>query len=171
MLRRRWALMMFVLSLGGCLLGFASPAHKREGVGIRFAVAQPGAAVRILSTKSTLDFLYEEVAVQNVSDKTVVFIRFGILLSGVEARTKPILLTAHPIRTNLKPGQGETLKTFELRPEEAMEKGRPLGTVELNAELGVLAVKFSDGSSWKYDFERQGGFQPAAVSPREIRER
>jgi hypothetical protein len=130
----------------------------RHGSIVFFALDQPGAPLEIDSVKSTEQYLYEEVKVKNLSDRTIISVVFGILLSEVGNNpVKPVLMKSEPIPVTLTPGEGRIVKTRILTPNEASANAGFPSASGIKNELRILSVRFLDGTEWSSEEDPVGG--------------
>ncbi|MGH9613078.1 MAG: hypothetical protein ACRD4P_08380 [Bryobacteraceae bacterium] len=128
------------------------------------AMTQEGSPLRIESTTSTKDFLYESVKIKNTSAERIRAVTFGVMVYALgNSQEKPALSKPVSINTNLAPGEERIIEAYTISPEDVLSIGSPKAP-ELLAELGVLSVQFSGGAIWSFDPVSRGGFQPNAAS-------
>lgn len=124
-----------------------------------FAFVQTGSPLQIVGATSDLDIgdFYSRVMVVNVSQKAVLRARFGWTMADDDAKRTVATGYGPAVDLNLSPfevaqvgAQGATLSIVS-------EKSKGIQHVKL--KLGVVYVKFKDGTEWEYSIEQHTGFE------------
>lgn len=135
----------------------APPADAPISLG--FALDQPEAPLKVLSTTATGDFLFDRVVVKNASHQTVTSATFGAMLYSLQDRSvKPMLMVGRAVPAMIKPGDERQLEPFLLPSSEAQAHAESLKASKLFAQLGIFSVGFADGSTWTDNPEARGTF-------------
>jgi hypothetical protein len=144
-------------------------AQTHSTIGLTFATSETGSPVSILSSTATQSFMFQAVQVKNTSQETIATVTFGVMIYPVQAssKAKPVFISGYAIGASLGPGQEATLNVSLLPAATALARASTFGTAPVQAQLGVSAVRFSDGSAWTFDAKSRGGFEPQShVAPR-----
>jgi len=161
--RRSWVAAAAVCGLAGASFltpRISTPAPPAAApISLGFALDQPQAPLKVLSTTATGDFLFDRIVVKNVSDQRVTSATFGAMVYSPENRSmKPMLIVGRAVPTVIKPGKERQLEPLLLPPSEAQAHAASLKAGRLYAQLGLLSVGFADGSTWTDDPEAPGTF-------------
>ena len=141
------------------VFAFAPPryalAHKSFDMSV--AYVQEGAPVQLESVTHTLDFLLSKSEVKNISNNTVRFVTFGVLLS--QPGSSDVFLAARQeVPTDIKPGAVRSVDVLALPVKEAQQKALQFRSNKVTAMFGVMEVRFEDGTLWTVDPVKNGGF-------------
>jgi hypothetical protein len=145
-----------LVSLLGCiaLSAVAAGANVRAVFPVVFA-PQKDAPVRIVSLTQTLTDTLSEVTVKNFSDKPVSSYQLGwvVLLPNGCSRipTKPLVTLAPVEEIAIAPGETATTGHYRLWFKQLHDLAYRQQATLVHVQVGVVSVKFTDGSSWSFN--------------------
>jgi hypothetical protein len=125
-----------------------------------FAFVQKDSPLQIFGVKSDLKDAYDRVYVINVSDRPILRAQFGWTMSTRTDTERRLLAVGHgplvdlnlpPLEVSVVQAQGATLSSVT----EAMRANK---VQHANLELGVVYVKFDDGTEWMYPLSERKEF-------------
>lgn len=150
-----------VVPLVFTILALAPRAQNTKRFTFENAFVQEGAPVQMRSITHGLKFLFQSAEVKNISDQTVRSITFGVLAhnSGPDWN-KSVLVAKREIATNISPGQTVSVDVDDAQVENIQQKVSELASNPVGIEFGILGVQFEGDTTWQYDWERSGSFNP-----------
>lgn len=166
-MQRRVGVILAVIAVTLLVFAFAPNrnAQNLKRFTMQSAYVQTGAPVHLASVTYGLDFLFQKAEVENVSDKTVRAVTFGVLLHETSGpKSEPILAATRTIQTNIAPGQTRSIDVLDFSLSEAEQKGVQLKSANVIAEYGIVSVQSDDGTTWNSDYQNSGSFRPASVA-------
>lgn len=150
-----------VVPLVFTILALAPRAQNAKRFTFENAFVQDGAPVQMQSITHGLKFLFQSAEVKNVSGQTIRSITFGVLAHNIGPDwNKPILVAKREIATNIDPGQKVSVDVDDAQVDKIQQKVSELVSNPVGIEFGILGVQFADDTTWQYDWERSGSFNP-----------
>ncbi len=131
------------------------PAYAAvESVQPRFALFQKGAPLQIVGARHTLQDFLDEVALTNVSERTIVKAQIGWVVGDMAKPNEagqPFL--GLPFDLELAPGEFETVGRQGATFSSVAEVLEAIGSQNGLVNACVVYVKFQDGGEWSYDLK------------------
>lgn len=127
-----------------------------------------GSPLRIISETMNNTDLCAHVSFLNVSNRPILRAKLGWIVADAQNSSHAVPFLGTPFDLNLAPGgiedvgrQGATVSVVR----ETLEK---LGTTHGTLTVGVVYVKFQDGSEWSYPLAQKRAFGPDAPLPEQF---
>lgn len=154
-MHRAFLVSLLVASLVG------APGAMGVDVSLRLAIDQPDTPVAVVGQRSdTKRGAFASVTLENVSGRAVRSVQPGVLVH-TGGGGKAALRSGNWTDVELPSGGSSVVET-SLVPPAVLEELSKKGDVVL--ELGVLAVRFADGSEWKFDVAKSGRFSRLPIA-------
>jgi hypothetical protein len=113
---------------------------------------QIGAAVAITHLGATDDFPFKTIGIKNLKDDQISSIRLGIILAPLNAKgvrsLDRILVSSAVIPVSLEGGVSKDLADLAPYFPAFLDGSRYFGASRVDAMLGVLSIRFANGSEW-----------------------
>jgi hypothetical protein len=144
----------------------ASPADALAagGVALRMTVGQPGSPLTLLSTTNDYNRgAFVDVEVRNDSALHVAAVTFGIMIHhSNDPSSQPVWRVGRQHAASIPTGGTYTFTPSLMHASEMMGlvSTYPQGAV---VELGVVGVRFTDGSAYRSDARSRGRFGPRPI--------
>ncbi len=157
-------LMVTTIALGAFVAGLFAvglSAQQRgtpAGLGLGFAVEQAGSPIEIRATLSdAATGAYTKVTVRNTSSKVITGTTFAVRITApTGSALKDSLREGELLQDRIEPGSTLELSANVVGLEELSQLSRTHLGGQL--ELGVLRVRFADGSTWASSVRTTGRF-------------
>jgi len=165
-------------SMIGLVTAIQSPLQAQDPVdhpSLGLATYQVGSPVGLRGYLASVgSFLYQSARVENLSPSPLAAVTFGVLITNAD-RSHVTMMTSVAEGLALQPGRVADVDV-RLLPFEQLDRLRlslrPEQRSSLTVTLGVVAVKWSDGSRWEVklhddarDFSRGAGVVTPAARP------
>lgn len=145
------------------LVVFALSPRAQNAKRFTFEIAfiQKAAPIQMPSVTHGVNFLYQSAEVKNTSDRTIRSITFGVLAHEIGPNwNKPTLVASREIATNISPGQTISVDVADAPVGDIQQKVSELKSNPVGLEFGILGVQFADDTTWQYDWQSAGSFDP-----------
>jgi hypothetical protein len=124
-----------------------------------FAFVQKDSPLQIIGARADLKESYNRVTVINVSSQTILRAQFGWTLSDQEKQMQVAAIGyGPPVDLNLPPLEIARVGAQGATHSIITEKMRAVQTKHVELTLGVIYVKFQDGTEWRYPVAERKGF-------------
>lgn len=139
----------------------ATIGQQRDRLRLSFAPAQEGSPVSILSAASDHEFLYRSITVKNLSSVSLESVTFGVVLHAIVPQGTvppgPAYRPWPPLSVSIGPGEIVKLDNRRVPSSDLVGAARAMSP-QVEAELGIVSVKSSNGAVWEIDPVSKGGF-------------
>jgi len=148
-----------ILTLLIGVLSFSAHLMAQLSVSPIALTFQEGAPVSLIGSVSANGDLFNSVTVVNTSNKTIVRLQLAWVALDAAQKTvvsSPVIAPASDV--NLKPWESAEVGRQGASVSDAMALSKRWGK-PVEVDLGIVYVRFADGSSWSYPVtERNGRF-------------
>lgn len=151
--------------LGGCCLlpwpaaGFQAPAPAVKRIRTDMAVVQKDSPLQVIGLRTSLEDLAEQVHVANISAKTAVRVQLGWTVDGCGKTPARLVSPGLPMDAVIGPGMWSTLGRQGIDPARVRKAAAGFGESCAEVIVGVIHVRFADGSEWNYPLDLEKRFQ------------
>ena len=125
---------------------------------------QPNAPLRVVSLKQTLNDAISSVEVRNYSRKAIESYQIGwieILPNGCAATAmKPAVINGPAEEVSIAPSATAISGSYRVWVKDLVATAKSHQARLLYVQVGVMSVKFVDGSVWDYAPSEEGLFEP-----------
>ena len=137
----------------------AAPAGIVKSVRADFPFVQKDSPLQILGMRSSIYDLAEQVHVVNLSNKTIVRLQLGWTVGARGQSPAPAAFLGLPADLNLAPGEWTTLGRQGVTLTDVYRTLNHFRLPEGEVILGVVYVRFQDGSEWSYGLQGRNRFE------------
>lgn len=147
-----------------CLLpwpaaGFQAAAATVKRIRTDMAVVQKDSPLQVIGMRTSLEDLAEQLHVANISAKTAVRVQFGWTVDGCGKTPARLVFPGLPMDAVIGPGMWATVGRQGIDPARVRKAAADLGESCAEVTVGVIHVRFADGSEWNYPLEQEKRFQ------------